>query len=185
MDWSIYLYIVIWHILSNLFKRQPEVWWLKQCKASPLLLLFLVYALYRQQMELRCDTTFIPTPVKCTHKCREMFHLAKYLLVWAGPQSAPDNMVTHVSESPETSRIISGWARRSTYAGTYWLEVWGTRLWSVVSTSARRHHCWEGRTSLGSSGRWPIQLWTTSCPHWDVSEGTEIIRIVLVHRNHL
>lgn len=56
---------------------------------------------------------------------------------------------------------------------TYWLEVWGTHLWSVVSTSAHQHHCWEGRTSLGSSGQPLIQLWTTSCPHWDVSEKTD------------
>lgn len=48
---------------------------------------------------------------------------------------------------------------------TYWLEVWGTRLWSVVSTWGRQHHCWGGRTSRGSSGRSPTRPWTTSCPH--------------------
>lgn len=53
---------------------------------------------------------------------------------------------------------------------TYWLEVWGTRLWSVVSTWGRQHHCWGGRTSRGSSGRSPTRPWTTSCPHWDVSD---------------
>lgn len=59
---------------------------------------------------------------------------------------------------------------RCTCFRTYWLEVWGTRLWSVISTSALQHRCWEGRTSLGSSGRSLTRLWTTSCPRWDVSE---------------
>lgn len=61
---------------------------------------------------------------------------------------------------------------RLTRVDTYWLEVWGTRLWSVVSTWGRQHHCWGGRTSPGSSGRSPTRPWTTSCPHWDVSDET-------------
>lgn len=58
---------------------------------------------------------------------------------------------------------------RCTAYWTYWLEVWGPHLWSAVSTSAHQRHCWEGKTSLGFLGQSLTQLWTTSCPHWDVS----------------
>lgn len=65
------------------------------------------------------------------------------------------------------------------WLSTYWLEVWGTRLWSVVSTSARQHHCWEGMTFLDSSGRSPTPRWTTSCPRWDVSEQNICLKDIL------